>query len=75
MGEEINDNELHQLEKFCVTEELFKKAKKDCIFMHCLPASRGQEVEEKVIDGPNSRIWIEAKNRLFVQKQLLKDLL
>ena len=75
MGEEINDDELHQLEKFCVTEELFKKAKKDCIFMHCLPASRGQEVEEKVIDGPNSRIWIEAKNRLFVQKQLLKDLL
>ena len=75
MGEEINDNDLHQLDKFCVTEELFKKAKKDCIFMHCLPASRGQEVEEKVIDGPNSRIWIEAKNRLFVQQQLLKELL
>ena len=75
MGEEINENDLHQLDKFCVTEELFNKAKKDCIFMHCLPASRGQEVEEKVIDGPNSRIWIEAKNRLFVQQQLLKDLL
>ena len=75
MGEEINDSDLHQLEKFCVTEELFNKAKKDCIFMHCLPASRGQEVEEKVIDGPNSRIWIEAKNRLFVQQQLLKELL
>ena len=75
MGEEVNDIDLHQLDKFCVTEELLNKAKKDCIFMHCLPASRGQEVEEKVIDGPNSRIWIEAKNRLFVQQQLLKELL
>ena len=75
MGEEINDKDLHQLEKFSVTAELFSKAKKDCLFMHCLPASRGQEVEEKVIDGPNSRIWIEAKNRLFVQQQLLKELL
>ena len=75
MGEEINDNDLHKLDDFCVTEALFNKAKKDCIFMHCLPASRGQEVEEKVIDGPNSRIWIEAKNRLFVQQQLLKELL
>ena len=75
MGEEINDNDLHQLEKFCVTEELFNKAKNDCIFMHCLPASRGQEVEEKVIDGRNSRIWTEAKNRLFVQQQLLRELL
>ena len=75
MGEEINDNDLHHLEKFCVTEELFNKAKKDCIFMHCLPASRGQEVEERVIDGPSSRVWIEAKNRLFVQQQLLKELL
>ena len=75
MGEEINDKDLYQLDKFCVTEELFNKAKKDCIFMHCLPASRGQEVDEKVIDGPNSRIWVEAKNRLHVQQQLLIELL
>ena len=75
MGEETDDNHINQLGNFCVTEELFNKAKKDCVFMHCLPASRGQEVEEQVIDGPNSRIWDEAKNRLFVQQQILKELL
>ena len=75
MGEEIDDNHLDKLDNFCVTEELFNKAKKDCLFMHCLPASRGQEVEDKVIDGPHSRIWVEAKNRLYVQRQLLKELL
>ena len=75
MGEETDDNHLDKLDNFCVTEELFNKAKKDCLFMHCLPASRGQEVEDKVIDGPHSRIWVEAKNRLYVQRQLLKELL
>ena len=75
MGEETDDNHLDKLDNFSVTEELFNKAKKDCLFMHCLPASRGQEVEDKVIDGPNSKIWVEAKNRLFVQRQLLKELL
>ena len=75
MGEETDDNYLDKLDNFSVTEELFNKAKKDCLFMHCLPASRGQEVEDKVIDGPNSKIWVEAKNRLFVQRQLLKELL
>ena len=75
MGEDVNNNELIELNGFCVTQELFDRAKNDCLFMHCLPASRGQEVAETVIDGPNSRIWAEAKNRLFIQRQILRELL
>ena len=47
-------------------------AKSDSVFMHCLPANRNEEVEASVIDGNNSRVWQEARNRLFVQKEILK---
>ena len=49
-------------------------AKSDSIFMHCLPANRNEEVEARVIDGNNSRVWQEASNRLFVQKEILKEI-
>ena len=63
------------LPKFQVNQQLMNKAKKDAIFMHCLPAKRDQEVTADVIDGPKSVVWDEAENRLHVQKALLVHLL
>ena len=63
------------LPKFQVNQQLMNKAKKDVIFMHCLPAKRDQEVTADVIDGPKSVVWDEAENRLHVQKALLVHLL
>ena len=63
------------LPKFQVNQSLMNKAKKDAIFMHCLPAKRDQEVTSDVIDGSHSVVWDEAENRLHVQKALLVYLL
>ena len=61
--------------KFQVNSSLMKLAKKDAIFMHCLPAKRGSEVTASVIDGPQSVVWDEAENRLHSQKALLAFLI
>ena len=58
-----------------VDDELFAHAKPDALFMHCLPAHRGEEVTAKVLDGPRSVIWDEAENRLHVQKAILEWLI
>ncbi|MEK9771090.1 MAG: ornithine carbamoyltransferase [Nitrosomonadales bacterium] len=58
-----------------VDQEMMNEASKDAIFMHCLPAHRGEEVTAEVIDGPQSVVWEEAENRLHVQKALLEYLL
>jgi len=57
-----------------VDATLMKRAAKDAIFLHCLPAHRGEEVTASVIDGPQSRVWDQAENRLHVQKALLATL-
>jgi ornithine carbamoyltransferase len=63
------------LPKFQVNPSLMKQAKKNAIFLHCLPAKRGSEVTASVIDGPQSVVWDEAENRLHSQKALLVSLL
>ena len=63
------------LPKYQVNDKLMKSAKKDAIFLHCLPAKREQEVTSSVIDGPQSVVWDEAENRLHTQKALLAALI
>ena len=60
---------------FQVTADLIAEAAADALFMHCLPAHRGEEVAAEVIDDPNSVVWDEAGNRLHAQKALLELLL
>jgi ornithine carbamoyltransferase len=60
---------------WCVDSEMMRTAKSDALFMHCLPAHRGEEVEADVIDGPQSVVWDEAENRMHVQKALMEFLL
>jgi ornithine carbamoyltransferase len=58
-----------------INEELMSLAERDAIFLHCLPAHRGEEVTAGVIDGPQSRVFDQAENRLHAQKALLYLLL
>ena len=60
---------------FIVDDDAMKRASTDAVFLHCLPAHRGEEVSASVIDGPQSRVWDEAENRLHTQKALLEWLL
>jgi ornithine carbamoyltransferase len=60
---------------WCVDTEMMRAAKPGALFMHCLPAHRGEEVQAEVIDGPQSVVWDEAENRMHVQKALMEYLL
>ncbi|MDG5489342.1 ornithine carbamoyltransferase [Sphingomonas sp. BGYR3] len=72
MGQAHAEAKLAAMMPYQVTEALMAKAKGDAIFLHCLPAHRGEEVTDAVIDGPQSRIWPEAENRLHAQKSVLR---
>jgi ornithine carbamoyltransferase len=70
-----NDERLKDFADWQVDAEMMAVAKSDAVFMHCLPAHRGEEVTADVIDGPHSVVWDEAENRLHVQKALMEFLL
>jgi ornithine carbamoyltransferase len=71
MGDTDHDERLDALEPYQVDEALMQIAAKDAVFLHCLPAHRGEEVTDEVIDGPQSLIWDEAENRIHAQKSIL----
>ena len=71
MGDEKTVNPEKIFNNFQVNDKLFAVAADDAIFMHCLPAHRGQEVSSEIIDGPRSVVWDEAENRLHIQKAIL----
>jgi len=76
MGYEAeNEARLKAFGAWCVDGRMMAQAKPEALFMHCLPAHRGEEVQAEVIDGPQSVVWDEAENRLHVQKALMEWLL
>jgi ornithine carbamoyltransferase len=72
--ESENDARKRAFQDWQVDAEMMKAAQPDALFMHCLPAHRGEEVAAEVIDGPQSVVWDEAENRLHTQKALLEFL-
>ncbi len=70
-----NEERKRDFEDWCVDADMMRAAGKSSLFMHCLPAHRGEEVTAEVIDGPHSVVWDEAENRLHAQKALLEFLL
>ena len=75
MGQKDVEQKKKDFAPFQVTEEVLAKAKDDVIFMHPLPAHRGEELTEEVIEGPHSVVWDQAENRLHVQKAVLSSVI
>ena len=72
MGQDHAHNKVAAMAPFQVNEALMAGAASDAVFLHCLPAHRGEEVTDAVIDGPNSAVWDEAENRIHAQKSVLR---
>ena len=73
MSDKINKKKKkNSFKNYQVNKKIMSKAKNDAIFMHCLPASRGEEVSNEVIDGKQSVVWIEALNRIHAQKSIIE---
>ena len=73
MGDKVNKKKKKKILKpYQVNKKIMKLAKKDAIFMHCLPASRGEEVTNDVMDGKQSVVWLGALNRIHVQKSIIQ---
>ena len=73
MGDKVNKKKKKKLLKpYQVNNKIMKLAKTDAIFMHCLPASRGEEVTDEVMDGKQSAVWLEALNRVHAQKSIIE---
>ena len=73
MGDKINKGKKKKaLKIYQVNKKIMKVANKDSIFMHCLPASRGEEVTNEVMDGTQSAVWLEALNRIHAQKSIIE---
>jgi ornithine carbamoyltransferase len=75
MGQETErEHRLHAFAGFTIDEAMMKGASADAVFLHCLPAHRGEEVAPEVIDGPRSLVWPQAANRMHAVRALLADL-
>jgi len=76
MGQEGEKEEREKAFKgYQVNSELMKVSKKEAMVLHCLPAHRGEEITEEVLEGPNSAVWDQAENRLHVQKAIMEKLM
>ena len=72
MNDKVNKKEKKKsLKDYQVSNKLLKLAKSDCIFMHCLPVGRGEEVTDEIIDGEKSVVWQQASNRVHAQKSII----
>ncbi len=72
MGQAHAEAKIEAMMPFQVNDVIMEKAKADAVFLHCLPAHRGEEVMPSVIDGPQSLVWDEAENRIHAQKSVLR---
>jgi ornithine carbamoyltransferase len=76
MGQEEEQKERERaFAGYTVDAELMRRARRNAIFLHCLPAHRGEEVSADLLDGPQSRVWDEAENRLHIQKAIMAVLI